>query len=264
MMVELSMQKSDAWWCWQPYGGYDVWGMTWLIEFGIPHVGVITHRISSRTWGICTGKLTRIRNSLKVLVSHHDFHFLLSSSIFLILNCTITWEHHSKSSLTISPCHDHELTQTTPYTKYSIHSRLTVSPSFPQLRVDPWMLLQLPACLPRNTPPPSSSPWELKGKFNLSHSDSCKLTNLWILHIFGWTTSKYSPVSLNHGLQVCIIMASELHLQTRSIMPSKFSWSWPASTSLNSINLDPQRASLCCLHRQLQAHLQLLSSTPCS
>jgi len=62
-------------------------------------------------------------------------------SLFLIHNSTIIAEHKVKSSLSISPCHDHELTLSTAYTEYSIHRvqsyteysihpRLFVCPSF--------------------------------------------------------------------------------------------------------------------------------------
>jgi len=98
-----------------------------------------------------------------------DVSYLLLSSIlfsssshitcFLIHNSTIIAEHKVKSTLCISPCHDHELTpscsihrvQHTPsaaYTKPIIPLRLSVVPSFSRLRVDPWKQLQLPACLP--------------------------------------------------------------------------------------------------------------------
>ena len=42
-------------------------------------------------------------------------------SLFLVHNSTIIAEHKVKSSLSISPCHDHELTLSTAYTEYSIH-----------------------------------------------------------------------------------------------------------------------------------------------
>jgi len=41
-------------------------------------------------------------------------------SLFLVLNSTLTYKHKLKSSLSISPCHNHELTPSTTYTKYSI------------------------------------------------------------------------------------------------------------------------------------------------
>ena len=41
-------------------------------------------------------------------------------SLVLMLNSTIIGEHNVKSSLSISPCHDHELTLSTAYGEYSI------------------------------------------------------------------------------------------------------------------------------------------------
>jgi len=97
------------------------------------------------------------------LVSSTTLSSSSPSSLFLVHNCTIIAEHKDKSCLAISPCHDHELapfiayteysihwvqhTLSTAYTEYSIHRRLFVFPSFPWLRVDPWMYLQLPVCL---------------------------------------------------------------------------------------------------------------------
>jgi len=42
-------------------------------------------------------------------------------SLIPVLNSTITYEHKVKSSLSLSPCHNHELTPSTAYTMYSIH-----------------------------------------------------------------------------------------------------------------------------------------------
>jgi len=67
------------------------------------------------------------------LISHiwsyppHCSH-LHPPSLFLVHNCTIITEHNVKSSLPISPCHDHELTPSTAYTEYSIH-RVQHTPS---------------------------------------------------------------------------------------------------------------------------------------
>jgi hypothetical protein len=49
-------------------------------------------------------------------------------SVFLIHNSTVIAEHKVKSSLTISPCHDHELAPSIAYTEYSIH-RVQHAPS---------------------------------------------------------------------------------------------------------------------------------------
>jgi len=51
--------------------------------------------------------------------------------LFLVLNSTITQGHEVKSSLSISSCHNHELTLSTAYTKYSIIPSSTVSCSQP-------------------------------------------------------------------------------------------------------------------------------------
>ena len=85
--------------------------------------------------------------------------YLPPPSLFLVNNSTIIAEHKVNSSLSISPCHHHNLTLSTVYTKYSthqlqhtpntaytrysIHPGLSVFPSISQLQVDPWMFLCL-------------------------------------------------------------------------------------------------------------------------
>jgi len=64
------------------------------------------------------------------LVSSTSFSSSSPISLFLVHNSTIIAEHKVKSSLSISPCHDHELTPRTAYTEFSIHPRLFVFPSF--------------------------------------------------------------------------------------------------------------------------------------
>ena len=71
------------------------------------------------------------------LVSSISFSSSSPISLFLVHNSTIITEHKVKSSLSISPCHDHELTLSTAYTEYSIHRRLSVVPLFSRFRVDP-------------------------------------------------------------------------------------------------------------------------------
>jgi len=69
-----------------------------------------------------------------------DFSAPLISSIPLSFSSTTLpslQEHKVKSSLSISPCHDHELTPSAAYTEYSIHLRLSVVPAFSRFRVDP-------------------------------------------------------------------------------------------------------------------------------
>jgi len=62
------------------------------------------------------------------LVSSTSFSSSSPISLFLIHISTIIAEHKVKSSLSISPWHDHELTPSTAYTEYSIH-RVQHTPS---------------------------------------------------------------------------------------------------------------------------------------
>jgi len=61
------------------------------------------------------------------LVSSISFSSSFPSSPFLVHNSTIIAEHKVKSSLSISPCHDYELTPSTAYTAHCIIPRSTVS-----------------------------------------------------------------------------------------------------------------------------------------
>jgi hypothetical protein len=70
------------------------------------------------------------------LVSSPSFLSSSPMSLFLVQNSTIITEHNVTSSLSISPCYDHEWAPSIAYTKYSIHPRLFVIPSFSGLRVD--------------------------------------------------------------------------------------------------------------------------------
>jgi hypothetical protein len=74
------------------------------------------------------GKNTDTRSSKPNQASRTpDFSYPLVSAIFVpifiphLSFSTIIAEHKVKSSLPISPCHDHELTLSTAYTEYSIH-----------------------------------------------------------------------------------------------------------------------------------------------
>jgi len=148
-------------------------------------------------------------------------------SLFLVLNSTITWEQEVKSSVSISPCHDQELTPSTAYTAYCIIPRSTVSRSqpvshlfgrpwctqfstFPQLWVNRWIESQLPSRLPLELPPPDGLP------------PSTPL------------------ISLDHGLQV--------HLQTRSIATSKcispLAQLWPPNSIDHGLRVPLQTRSI--------------------
>jgi len=99
----------------------------------------IRNRASTSADLACTH--TDMRFSQPNLASHTpDFSYPLVSftsfassspiSLFLILNSTMITEYKVKSSLSISPCRDHELTPSTACTEYSIHPRFFVFPSF--------------------------------------------------------------------------------------------------------------------------------------
>jgi hypothetical protein len=62
------------------------------------------------------------------LVSSTSFSSSSPITLFLVHNSTIIAEHKVKSSLSISPCHDHELAPSIAYTEYSIH-RVQHTPS---------------------------------------------------------------------------------------------------------------------------------------
>ena len=72
----------------------------------------------------------RTPDSASPLIILHIVLIPIPISLFLIHNSTIIAEHKVKSSLSISPWHDHELTSSTAYTKYSIHPTLVVFRSF--------------------------------------------------------------------------------------------------------------------------------------
>jgi len=200
------------------------------------------------------------------LVSSTSFSSSSPISLFLIHNSTIIAEHTVKSSLSISPYHDRELTPSTAYTEY----KNTPSTAFTQYSIHPvrhtpstastedcvFSLYShdyelTPECSfsfrcasLHNRPPSASSPWELKGKVTLSHSNGYELTNQSMesqhLGRCPWNASKYwsnlarlrPPRSHDHGLQV--------HLQTRTITASKcistLAQSWLPSASPNSLD----------------------------
>jgi len=175
-------------------------------------------------------------------------------SLFLVLNSAITLEHEVKSSLSISPCHDQDLTPTTAYIEYSIHRVLhhpntdclplpaslsspgrpycTQFSTFPQLQVNQWIESQLPWCLPPSQTTAS----------RLTDSKYC--SNL----ARPWPPS-VSPNSLHHTLQV--------NLQTRTMTDSKFAWSQHSKCMSKLGRSWPQSASPNLLDYGLQVHPQL-------
>ena len=83
------------------------------------------------------------------LVSSTSFSSSSHISLFLVHNSTIIAEHKVKSSLSISPCHDHELTPSTAYTEYII-PRVQHKPSTAYTQYSIYPILNPPKiiCLP--------------------------------------------------------------------------------------------------------------------
>jgi len=128
--------------------------------------------------------------------------FIPHRSLSLDHNSTIIAEYKVKSSLSITPCHDHELTPstsihrvqrtpTTAYTKYNIHEvQHTQSTASTQdclsslhsygYELTPECSFSFQCASLHDWPPSAISPWELKGKVTFSHSHSCELTHWWI------------------------------------------------------------------------------------
>jgi len=97
-------------------------------------------------------------------------------------------------------------------------------------------------------PPSANSPWELKGNITLSQSYIWKVSNWWIesehpvrcpsasSKYWSNSTGLQLPISLDHGLQVC--------LQTRSITASKLAQSRRLSVSASWLNYSLQSRSI--------------------
>jgi hypothetical protein len=101
----------------------------------IPSASQLTIPDTAGTTPDMAGKNTDTRCSKLNLESRtRSCSYPLVSSIFILIFIphlsfsTIIAEHKVKSSLSISPCHDHEFTLSTAYTEYSIH-RVQHTPS---------------------------------------------------------------------------------------------------------------------------------------
>jgi len=117
-------------------------------------------------------------------------------SLFLVHNSTIIAEHKVKSSLSIPPCHYHEMAPSIAYTEYSIH-RVQHTPSTAYTKYSIHWVQHTPGIASIQHCLSSlhlhdyelthectlsfwrASPWEVKGKLTLSHSRSCEFTNQW-------------------------------------------------------------------------------------
>jgi len=188
-------------------------------------------------------------------------------SLFLVHNSTIITEHKVQSLLSISLCHNHEVTPSTAYTENSIQwVQHTLSTTYTEVSIHrvqhtsstastqdclsclhsddfeltPECSFSFQRASLSDRPPSASSQWELKGEVTFSHSNGCEFTTWWQgsqhLGRCPSTASKHSSKharlrrrsSHHYGLQV--------QLRTRSIMASKLTWSRPPSVSPNSLN----------------------------
>jgi len=190
------------------------------------------------------------------LISSESFPSSSPISLFLLHNSTIIAEHRVKSSRSISPCHDDELTlctsthrvQHTPCTASnqdclsSLHSH--------NYELTPQCTFNLRRASLQDQPPSAGSPWEVKGKVSLSHSHGYMLTTRWKASQHPaprpLTASKYwsklsrlrPPSSHNHGRQMHLSKlarsqppsASPNSLNKASKCISKLAWLWPWSS----------------------------------
>ena len=110
------------------------------------------------------------------LVSYIWFSSVSPISVIIVHNSTIIAEHKVKSSLSICPCHDHELTPSPAYIEYSIH-RIQHTPNtaytqdivsslhFHDYKLTPECSFGFWGASLHHRPPSAISPCELKDKF---------------------------------------------------------------------------------------------------
>jgi len=113
-------------------------------KLGLKRISCVSESTIADTAGTSPDPACNFTDTRSVQPNHasctRDFSYPLVSStsfsssshiiLFLVHNSTIIAEHNVKSSLSISPCHDHELAPSIAYTEYSIHPRLFVFRSF--------------------------------------------------------------------------------------------------------------------------------------
>jgi len=184
-------------------------------------------------------------------------------SFFVVLNSTITEEHKVKSSLSISPCHDQDLTASTAYTKDSIH-RVQHTPSTAYTEYSIHRVQHTPStayteysihsvqhtlstaytayCIIHTSTVSRSQPVSHLSAhhvgLNSQHSHNYELTNEWNL--------RHRSASLpNYRLQIHHLLVL---LQSRSIMAfkciSKLARSQPACVSPNLLDYSLQVSTI--------------------
>jgi len=251
LMIELWTRKRDEGRRWEWYGGYEgiwqIWPISFLIGFKIPWISVLTWRIGRCTCHIGNGKLTCTQNSLK-----SQFLMLISPISSDLSVSSPQLSHHLRIQNWVIPLYL-PMPQSLVDTKYSINPRLTVSHWQPVshhlsfLRPCVYYTLNIltimiypmnrvsapfvpPNWLPSDQLPPVQLPPDQLPPNQLP-PDQLPSDQLppdqppphW-LPPDGQHQST-PPNSLNHSLQV--------HIQTNSIMSSKFAQQWPQSASPN-------------------------------
>jgi len=124
-MVELMTRKREV----RGYGGnhHEKLGLkriSWGCQFTIPETAGTSPNLVCNytdTRSSQPNQASRTPDFSYPLVSSTSFSSSSPISLFLVHNSTIIAEHNVKSSLSISPCYDHELVRSIAYTEYSIH-----------------------------------------------------------------------------------------------------------------------------------------------
>jgi len=96
----------------------------------------------SNTWSFQPNQVCHTPDFCDRLVSSTSFPSSSLISLFLVHNSTIIAENKVELSLSIFQCHDHELTPSTAYTKYSIHQvHQTLSTAYTEYSIHPRLLV---------------------------------------------------------------------------------------------------------------------------
>jgi len=99
-------------------------GISWMSQFTIPDTAGMSPDPAGNYTDTRSSQLNQASgtpDSSYPLVSSTSFSSSSSISPFLIHNSNIITEQKVKLTLSISPCHNHELTPSTAYTEYNIH-----------------------------------------------------------------------------------------------------------------------------------------------
>jgi len=169
------------------------------------------------------------------LISAHILHsipiFILHLP-FLSTSLPSLHEHNVKSSLSISPCHDHELTLSSAYTEYSIHQvHFTPSTAYTEYNIH-----------------------------RVQHTLTTTYTDYniqWVQHTPSTAYTEYSTHPVQHTLSTAY---TEYSIHPRLFVVPSFSWitSWPmnvpSDTGMHPYTID---------RHQLGLHKSAKVKSPC-